>query len=153
MTTVKAWVMRSGATVATVAAVASVATALGSAGTACACSCAPPRANPNPVVLEGMVQSARSVRQSDREWADGLVYTIRVTRIYGSTGTPAPRTVTLGVPDRSSAACGLSYRNGERVRLLVTKGRTGAAQWSTDLCTSLGISTVDVNRLPVSVPA
>lgn len=136
-----------------VAATASVATALGSAGTACACSCAPPRAMPNPVVIEGVVQAGRAVPQPRDRWADGLVYRIAVTKVYGNTGAPAARTVTVGVPNRQSASCGLSYRDGAKVRLLVSKSRTGAAQWSTDLCTNLGISKVDVARLPVSVPS
>ncbi|BDH59314.1 hypothetical protein [Tsukamurella sp. PLM1] len=141
------------AAAATAVVVAGSATALGTAGTACACSCAPPRAMPNPVVIEGTVRSGREVPRAVDRWADGLVYTIAVTRVYGDTGARAPRTVTVGVPARLGASCGLNYRDGAKVRLLVNKSRTGVAQWSTDLCTNLGISKVDLARLPVSVPA
>jgi len=147
------WTIRGLAATVTAVAVASTVTALGTAGTACACSCAPPRAMPNPVVIEGVVQSAREVLRDRDRWADGLVYTVGVTRILGDTGAPAPRTVTVGVPARLGASCGLNYRNGAKVQLLVTKGRTGEAAWSTDLCTNLGISQVDLSRLRVSVPA
>ncbi|WP_336670942.1 hypothetical protein [Tsukamurella sp. USMM236] len=147
------WTVRALAATTAAVACASTVTALGTAGTACACSCAPPRVMPNPVVIEGVVRSGREVPRDREQWADGLVYTVAVTRILGNTGAPAPRTVTVGVPARLGASCGLNYRDGAKVRLLVTKSRTGAASWSTDLCTNLAVSKVDVARLPVAVPA